>query len=113
MGSVDLRMEEAKIRKVKALEYKKGYDYKMIKNFIEFQGTADIYTKRAITYRKNYMEELEKYKNFDNYDVLMKKLESIKNPNKFYELMQNTGNIEDLDLTYQSMNIFSLLNHHL
>lgn len=103
MGHGDIKIEEWKIRKAEQLEMKKGKEFEELKSFISFQGSSDVYTKRAIVYQKNYMEVLERYQNYDNYDILMKELKKIKNPNLFYEVMSNTELAEiDKDLYRQS-----------
>lgn len=103
MGSPDLKIAEWRLRKAKQIEMKKGKDFQDLSSFISFQGASDLYTKRAITYQKNYIEVMERYQNYDNYDILMKLLKSIKNPNKFYEVLGNTEEGElDKDLTLQS-----------
>ena len=68
-------------------------------------GRSDYSMRRAITYRENYIEEMRKYSSFENYDLLMKKLESIKNPESFYEFVSK--NELTKDLTYNSDMFYS------
>ena len=62
--------------------------------------------RKAIVYRDNYIEEMKKYSNFKNYDKLMKKLNSIRNPLKFYDTLSNISEVV-ADLTYQSDEYYS------
>ena len=56
--------------------------------------------KKASIFRENYIKEMEKYKGFRNYEVFMNKLNSIKNPIKFYNFVSKNELMQDL--TYQS-----------
>lgn len=60
--------------------------------------------KRSITYRENYVREMEKYRDFDNYDKLKAKFDELQNPLDFYEFMSK--NELTKDLTYQSDQVF-------
>lgn len=100
MGSLRAREIEAQIKNLKQIETKVGYEFNMLKRRIASQGASDYTMKKAIVFRNNYIKEMEKYSHFDNYDKLMKKLNSITNPISFFNFVsQNelTG-----DLTYQS-----------
>lgn len=100
MGSIRAREIEAQIKNLKQIEIKVGYEFNMLKRRIALQGASDYTMKKAIVFRNNYIKEMEKYSHFDNYDKLMKKLNSITNPISFFNFVsQNelTG-----DLTYQS-----------
>ena len=100
MGSLRAREIEAQIKNLKQIEIKVGYEFNMLKRRIASQGASDYTMKKAIVFRNNYIKEMEKYSHFDNYDKLMKKLNSITNPISFFNFVsQNelTG-----DLTYQS-----------
>lgn len=100
MGSIRAREIEAQIKNLKQIETKVGYEFNMLKRRIASQGASDYTMKKAIVFRNNYIKEMEKYSHFDNYDKLMKKLNSITNPISFFNFVsQNelTG-----DLTYQS-----------
>lgn len=100
MGSDRANRIEAQIRKLNKFENLKGSKFKNLKKSIKTQGTSDFSMKRAITYRENYMKEMEKYSSFENYKKLMKKLKSIKNPLVFYDFVSK--NEITKDLTYQS-----------
>ena len=59
-------------------------------------GRYDSEMKRAAVFRENYMEALEQMSNYSNYDLLKEKLDSIKNPEQFYELIQKSPTLSDL-----------------
>lgn len=105
MGSVRVREIEAKIRNLKDIENKKGYELMTLKKRIRLEGASDYSMKRAIVFRENYLNEMKKYSHFDNYEKLISKLESFTNPISFFNFVsQNelTG-----DLTYQSDEMYS------
>lgn len=105
MGSVRVREIEAKIRNLKDIENKKGYELMTLKKRIRLEGASDYSMKRAIVFRENYLNEMKKYSHFDNYKKLISKLESFTNPISFFNFVsQNelTG-----DLTYQSDEMYS------
>lgn len=100
MGSEEFKELNKTLKSFDRLDKLKGYEYKRIQKRINKYATSDLKMKRSIVYRENYINEMKKYSHFDNYDLLMEKLNSIKNPISFYEYVsQNefTG-----DLTYQS-----------
>lgn len=105
MGSIRAREIEAQIKNLKQIETKRGYEFNALKRRIMSQGASDYTMKKAIVFRENYINEMKKYSHFDNYDKLMKKLNSISNPVLFFNFVsQNelTG-----DLTYQSDEVYS------
>lgn len=105
MGSIRAREIEAQIKNLKQIETKRGYEFNVLKRRIMSQGASDYTMKKAIVFRENYINEMKKYSHFDNYDKLMKKLNSISNPVSFFNFVsQNelTG-----DLTYQSDEVYT------
>lgn len=105
MGSIEARTIEARLKKLNSLESKTGYQFENLKKTIKFQGSSDYTMKKAIVYRENYLNVLERYENFDNYDKLMEKLKSINNPVKFFDYVSKNELTEDL--YYQSNNFYS------
>ena len=73
-----------------------GFDLNRIMDRIKRLGSYDITMKKADQYRKNYMEALEHMSNYENYDLLKEKLESIKNPEQFYEFVSENTTLSDL-----------------
>lgn len=105
MGSARVREIEAQIRNLKQIENKKGYEFKKLSLRIRNVGTSDYNMKRAITYRENYIKEMEKYSHLENYEKLEKFFNSLKNPISFYEAVSK--NELTKDLTYQSDSYFT------
>ena len=100
MGSIEYRELINTLKSFEKLNILRGFEYNRLRERINKYATSDLKMKRSITYRENYINEMKKYSHFDNYQLLMEKLNSIKNPINFYEFVsQNefTG-----DLTYQS-----------
>mgnify|MGYP006967126558 CR=1 FL=1 len=87
MGSIRAREIEAKIRNLKQIENKKGYEFNDLRQRIMSMGRSDYVMKKATIFRKNYLNEMEKYSHFDNYDKLMKKLRSFTNPVSFFNFV--------------------------
>lgn len=87
MGSIRAREIEAQIRNLKQIENKVGYEFNQLKRRIMTQGQSDYTMKKATIFRENYLREMQKYSHFDNYDKLMNKLNSIKNPVSFYNFV--------------------------
>lgn len=87
MGSIRAREIEAQIKNLKQIENKVGYEFNQLKRRIMTQGRSDYTMKKATIFRENYLREMQKYSHFDNYDKLMNKLQSIKNPVSFYNFV--------------------------
>ena len=87
MGSIRAREIEAQIRNLKQIENKKGYEFNNLRQRIMSMGRSDYVMKKATIFRENYLKEMEKYSHFDNYEKLMNKLQSIKNPVSFYNFV--------------------------
>ena len=64
-------------------------------------GKTDYELWKAEIYRTNYMNSLQMMSNYDNYEKLVNKLNSIKNPIKFYEFIQRSDILQDLFLFYR------------
>ena len=87
MGSIRAREIEAQIRNLKQIENKKGYEFNNLRQRIMSMGRSDYVMKKATIFRENYLKEMQKYSHFDNYEKLMNKLQSIKNPVSFYNFV--------------------------
>lgn len=105
MGSIRAREIENTLKGFKNIEKKTGSDFTRLKERIFRQGRYDYSMRRSIVYRENYIQEMEKYSSFENYDKLMNKLKSIKNPEAFYEFVSK--NELTKDLTYNSDMFYS------
>lgn len=94
------RTLESQRRNLKKIEQLKGADFRRLKSRIENIGTSDYSYKMALQFQLNYIKEMEKYKDYNNYDLLKQKMESFKNPIDFYNHIKNKDLL--VDLTYQS-----------
>lgn len=63
-------------------------------------GRKDYDLYRAEIFRENFMNSLKKMSNFDNYNLLVSKLEKIENPIRFYEYIEKSNILSDLFLYY-------------
>ena len=104
MGSSEYKRLQANIENISKLEELKGYEFQSLKQRLRFIGASDYVYKKAVIYKQNYLEELEKYSSFDNYDLLIKKINNL-SPERFYEVMSATELTKDL--TYQSDQMFT------
>ena len=69
-----------------------------MKERIEYFGTLDYPTLKATIFRENFEKALEESgaKNFENYSLLEKKLNRIKNPENFYKLISQSNVMMDI-----------------
>ena len=104
-GSGRVREIEANIGRLKSIETKTGYAFKKLKDAIQTQGKSDYSMRKAINYKQNYLNVLEKYSHLDNYDKLMNELKKHNTPLSFYDFMSQ--NELSQDLTYQSDQYFT------
>lgn len=83
------------------LENKIGPSLKRVKQRIFSVGRSDYKLSKDELFRKNFYKALEGISNFQNYDVLKKELDKIKNPTKFYEFVKKSPVLMDLFLWYK------------
>lgn len=108
MGSSELRKLESKLESLQGLEQKTGQAFEKLKKRISLLGTTDFELRRAIQYRKNYIQTIEdNFKNLDGYEELKKAFDEHKDPYRFFEWIKSTGNINIIDISYESNNVFS------
>ena len=101
MGSQRVKEINAQIKNIKLIESKVGYEFKNLVTRLHNIGRSDYSMRKAITYKENYFSMLEKaYKNFDNYDKLVTKLETFKNPLSFYEYLSQNELLADITYMY-------------
>lgn len=100
MGSIRVKELQAQLKNLKSIEYKKGFEFKRLRQSLKIQASSDYEMKKAIIYKQNYLEEMKKYSHFEGYEGLMKKLEAIQNPIDFFEFVSKNELTQDL--TYQS-----------
>ena len=100
MGSSRYRELARQKENLRGIELTTGYEFQMLRDRVLRRGASDYTWKKATVYKENYLKEMEKYSHFDNYDKLMKKLNSFSNPVSFYNFVSQ--NELTADLTYQS-----------
>ena len=89
------------------LENRTGNDLKRLKQRIFSVGRSDYKLSKDELFMKNFYKSLEGISNFQNYDVLKRELDKIKNPTKFYEYVRKSPILMDLFLWYkQSDSLF-------
>ena len=81
--------------------YDSLYNFNKRKKQLNFIGRSDYKTSKNKVFMQNFYTAVENLQNFKNYDVLMKKLRTIKNPNKFYEVMKKSTILMDIFLWYK------------
>lgn len=101
-------MGEERLSEIKAIEksfnvlgLKTGGDFKRIVSRIFHIGKSDYKLSKDELFRQNFYKALDGVKNFDNYKVLKKELDKIKNPTKFYEYVRKSPILMDLFLWYK------------
>lgn len=106
MGSSKVRELKAQLKNLEKFESVKGREFTRLIERLQNVGRDDYTIRKAQIYMDNYLKEMEKYKNFEGYEELMKKLTSFRNPIKFYNFMKNKNELVT-DLTYQSDQYYS------
>ena len=81
--------------------YDNLYNFNKRKRQLEFLGRTDYETSKNKLFMQNFLTAAENLQNFKNYDVLMKKIKTIRNPNKFYEIMKKSTILMDIFLWYK------------
>ena len=83
------------------LDYRTGSDFKRTVSRIFSVGRSDYGLSKDKLFMDNFYKALEGISNFQNYDVLKKELDKIKNPTKFYEYVSKSPVLMDLFLWYK------------
>jgi hypothetical protein len=71
-----------------------------LKGRIHRLGSEDYYLRKNQVFRENWLQTLEKYSHYDNYDKLTDILKKYKNPESFYNFVKDSE--LGLDFLYQS-----------
>lgn len=101
MGDKRLRAINRTIERYKGFESQTGDNLRQtIKSLIK-QGRFDIDLVKYEQFRTNFMNALEEMSTYDNYEELKAKLESIKNPEDFYNYVRMSPELMDLFLYYK------------
>ena len=83
------------------LENKTGQGLKRVMQRIFSVGRSDYKLSKDELFRKNFYKALEGISNIQNYEVVKKELDKIKNPTKFYEFVKKSPVLMDLFLWYK------------
>ena len=99
----EIEQTKATIQSLSKLETQQGkFESNRLIERIKNLGRYDANMIRAKRFKENYMKALEQMSNYDNYDLLKKKLNSIKNPEQFYEYVSQSTTLNDLFNYYES-----------
>ena len=101
MGDERIDQINATISHMSRLEQDRGLPFQGNMALIFKLGSYDKGLNEAEQFRINFMNALEELSTYDNYELLKKKLESIKNPKNFYEYVRNSEVLSDLFLYYK------------
>lgn len=101
MGEERLSEIEAIKRSFADFENRTGSDLKRIKERIFAVGRSDYKLSKDELFMKNFYTALEGISNFQNYELLKKELDKIKNPTKFYDYVNKSPILMDLFLWYK------------
>lgn len=103
MGSEEYRKIVANLRSLKDLELKSGSDFIRMKERISKYGNLDYKMVKATIFRENFMYALEQSgaKNMENWNILEKKINRIKNPINFFEFIKNSDVFMDVFVYYK------------
>ena len=101
MGDERIDQINATIRHMQKIETSSKGSFGGIAGIIMKLGSFDRRLNEAEQFRINFMNALEELSTYDNYEVLKDKLESIRNPEQFYEYVRNSEVLSDLFLYYK------------
>ena len=103
MGSIELNKLEVNYKNIQKLESAIKEDFRELKRRIHNIGASDFNMRRSITYRENFMEELEKLKNnYPEFEKIYDKFNKITNPEKFYEVAKRSQALQDFFEWYKT-----------
>lgn len=102
MGSAEYSQILAQLRNLQKLDLKRGYEFKRLKDRLSQVGNLDYSLIKAQIYRENIMKALkESAVGYQGYDLLMKKLNRIRNSLRFYDYIQKSTALSDIFLYYK------------
>lgn len=100
MGDTEYKRLKRTKSSIEDLFNRKGSEFTRTSERTLSWGRKDYDLYRAEIYRKNFMDSLKQMSNFDNYELLVSKLEKIENPIRFYEYIEKSDILSDLFLYY-------------
>lgn len=103
VGMGDERLDQIKssIHSLNLIELSTGSLFKARKERALKLGETDKELKQSMTYKENFMNALSEMSSYDNFELLFNKLDSIKNPIKFFEYISQNETLRDLFLYYK------------
>lgn len=102
MGDERISEIEAIQTSLQNLENKTGKNFEKTILRIQKLGVADRRMKKALTFRENMYTALKGVSNFENYGILKKELDKIKNPQKFFEYVKQSPILMDIFVWYNN-----------
>lgn len=100
MGSSKLEVLKGTRRKILDVENRKGADYREVRELLNYNAYADRSLRQSNIWKQNFINSL-KESNLKNKNLLIKKLNSIKNPEKAYEYVSRSEVLKDLWIYYR------------
>ena len=103
IGMGDERLSEIKAieASLEKLDVKKGREFETLKERIFSLGRSDYKLTKDKQFQENFYKALEGISSFQNYEVLKRELDKIKNPSKFYDYVKRSPVLMDLFLWYK------------
>ena len=77
------------------------YKFNKRKKQLNFLGRSDYETARNKLFMENFKTAAKDLSSFKNYDKLLKIMNSVRNPNKFYEMMKKSNILMDIFIWYK------------
>ena len=100
MGSSKLERLKGTKRKILDVENRRGADYREVRELLDYNAYADRNLRKSNIWKQNFIQSL-KSSNLKNKNLLIKKLNSIKNPEKAFEYVSRSEVLKDLWIYYR------------
>ena len=100
MGDERIDVINSNIKNIESFEVLRDFEFKDTKERVLKLGSKDYDLRKAMIYRENFMDSLGEMSTYDNYNLLITKLNKIQNPIKFFEFVQQSDTLSDLFLYY-------------
>lgn len=101
IGDVEFKRLLRTRESIEDLFNRSGSEFKRTKTRTLAWGRNDFELYRADIFRQSFMKALEEMSEYENYDLLIKELESINNPIMFYNYVKQSEILRDLFLFYK------------
>lgn len=101
MGDSEFKKLQRTGESIEDLFNRRGTEFRRTKQRTKSWGKADYDLWRASIFRENFMNSLEEMSTYNNYKLLVEKLESIENPIQFYNYVKQSNILSDLFLYYK------------